>query len=344
MAGSFSVEKSKAVIRQKERKIMRITSKSVAIVGCGLVGSTTAFSLVTQGICDEVMMIDINEERAYGEMLDLRDSLEYLNRNVKIRTGKYEDCGDMDIIVITAGAPPKPGQSRLDTLDLSAKICQSIVNPIMKSGFDGIFIVISNPVDIIAHYVKELSGLPKNQVIGTGTAIDSARLQTFIADLAKVDPRSVHAYSMGEHGDSQMVPWSTVTVGGKPFYDVIQDNKELVGEVDLDELVYKTTQEGWEILNRKGTTYYGIATACAGIIKAILNDENRIVPVSTLLEGEYGENNVYAGVPTVLNRNGAADVLEIHMTPGELARFKESTNVIRQYTSEILKKLPEGKN
>ena len=315
---------------------MKITNRKVAIVGCGLVGSTTAFSLITQGICDEVIMIDINKERAYGEMLDLQDSIEYLNRNVKVRTGDYSDCGDVDIIVITAGAPPKQGQSRLDTLEMSAKICKSIVEPIMESGFDGIFIVISNPVDIITHYVQFLSGLPKNQVIGTGTAIDSARLQNMIAQLVRVDPRSVHAYSMGEHGDSQMVPWSTVTVAGKPFYDVIADNKELVGDVDLDELVYKTTQEGWEILNRKGTTYYGIATACAGIIKAILNDENRIVPVSTLLEGEYGEKDVYAGVPTILNRTGASDVLEIHMTPGELARFKESVQLIWEYTGRII--------
>lgn len=316
---------------------MKITTRKVAIVGCGLVGSTTAFSLVTQGVCDEVMLIDINKERAYGEMLDMRDSIEYLNRNVKVKTGTYAECGDMDIIVITAGAPPKQGQTRLDTLEMSAKIAKSIVEPIMKSGFDGIFIAISNPVDIIAHYIYKLSGLPKNQVIGTGTAIDSARLQNMIAQTVNVDPRSVHAYSMGERGDSQMVPWSTVTIAGKPFYDVIADNKELVGDVDLDELVYRTTQEGWEIFNRKGTTYYGIATACVGVIKAILNDENRIIPVSTLLEGEYGERDVYAGVPTVLNRSGAYDVLEIHMTPGELARFKESTRVIREYTDRIMK-------
>ena len=315
---------------------MKISKSKVAIVGCGLVGSTTAFSLITQGICDEVLMIDINKERAYGEMLDLQDSIEYLNRNVKVRTGEYSDWGDVDIIVITAGAPPKQGQTRLDTLELSAKICKSIVDPIMKSGFDGIFLVISNPVDIIAHYVYFLSGLPKNQVIGTGTAIDSARLQNMIAQLIKVDPRSVHAYSMGEHGDSQMVPWSTVTVAGKPFYDVIADNKDLVGDVNLDELVYKTTQEGWEILNRKGTTYYGIATACVGIIKAILYDENRIIPVSTFLEGEYGEKGVYAGVPTVLNRNGASDVLEIHMKSEELERFKASVQLNREYTDKIM--------
>ena len=315
---------------------MKMTKKKVAIVGCGLVGATTAFSLETQGICDEILMIDINHERAVGEMMDLNDSLEYLGRNVKVKTGTYADCGDADIIVITAGAPPKPGQTRLDTLDLSAKICKSIVEPIMASGFDGIFIIISNPVDIIAHYVYKLSGLPKNQVIGTGTSIDSARLKNFIGQMINVDPRSVHAYSMGEHGDSQMVPWSTVTIAGKPFYDVIADNKELVGEVDLEDLVKKTAKEGWEIYNRKGTTYYGIATACAGIIKSILNDENRIIPVSTLLEGEYGENGVFAGVPTILNRSGASDVLEIHMTPRELGRFKDSCQLIREYTGKIV--------
>lgn len=314
-----------------------ITNKSkVAIVGCGLVGSSTAFSLLTQGVCAEILMIDINKEKALGEVLDLKDCIEYLGRNVKVSVGDYSDCGDADIVVITAGAPPKMGQTRLDTLGVSAKITKSIVEPIMASGFDGIFLVISNPVDIIAHYVKKLSGLPKNQVIGTGTALDSSRLRNFIGELVNVDPRSIVAYSMGEHGDSQMVPWSCVTVAGKPFYDVIADNPDIVGKVDLDELVKKTAAEGWEILNRKGTTCYGVATTAVGIIKAILHDENKIIPVSTYLEGEYGENDVYCGAPVILNRQGASDVLEIHMTAGELTRFKESAAVIREYTEKIM--------
>ncbi len=318
---------------------MKLANSKVAIVGCGLVGSSTAFSLVTQGICDEVWMIDINEEKALGEVRDLKNAIQYLNRNVKVKVARYEDCADVDIVIIAAGAPPKPGQTRLDTLELSANICKSIVTPIMQSCFDGIFIVISNPVDMIAHYVYKLSGLPKNQVIGTGTSLDSARLSNFIADMVNVDPRSVHAYSMGEHGDSQMVPWSVATIAGKPFLDVIRDNKDLVGDVNLDELVEKTAQEGWEIYRRKGTTYFGIASACAGIVKAIMQDENRIIPVSTLLEGEYGEHNVFAGVPVILNRTGASDVLELHMTPGELIRFKESVEVIRKNTEIILKNI-----
>ncbi len=320
----------------QERITMIIKKSKIAVIGCGLVGSSIAFSLVTQGVCDEILMIDINEEKALGEVLDLRDTIKYLDRNVKVTTGTYADCKEVDIIVITAGAPPKAGQTRLDTLEISAKITKSIVEPVMASGFDGIFIVVSNPVDMIAHFVHQLSGLPKNQVIGTGTALDTARLQNFIAEVVNVDPRSVYAYSMGEHGDSQMVPWSTVTIAGKHFNDIIQDNRELVGDVNLDEIVRKTTREGWEIYNRKGTTYYGIASACVGIIKAILYDENRIIPVSTLLEGEYGESGVFAGVPTILNRTGAADVLEIHMTEEELTNFKTSVQLIREYSSRIM--------
>lgn len=308
---------------------MAIQKTKIAVVGCGFVGSSVAFSLVTQGVCDEILMIDINKERAYGEALDLKHGIEYLNRNIKIETGTYEDCGDANIIVITAGAPPKPGQSRLDTLEMSAKIMESIVNPIMKSGFNGHFIVISNPVDIIAHYVYKLSGLPKSHVIGTGTSLDSARLKNFIGEICKVDPRSVQAYSMGEHGDSQMVPWSVVTVGGKSFYDVVRDNKERLGNVDFDALVKETTQAGWEVFNRKGTTYYGIASACVGIIKAIMYDENRIIPVSTLLEGEFGQHDVFCGVPAILNRTGVKEVVEIHMSEDELSRFEKSAQIIK---------------
>lgn len=316
---------------------MALRNSKVAIVGCGLVGSSTAFSLVTQGVCDEIMMIDINEEKALGEVLDLKDSIKYLDRNVRVRTGTYADCHEVDIIVITAGAPPKVGQTRLDTLEISAKIAKSIVNPIMESGFNGIFIVVSNPVDMVAYFVYKLSNLPKNQVIGTGTALDTSRLQNIIADLVRVDPRSVYAYSMGEHGDSQMVPWSTVTIAGKPFYDVMEDNKEWLAPINLDEIVQKTVKEGWEIYNRKGTTYYGIASACVGIIKAILYDENKIIPVSTLLEGEYGQNDIFAGVPAILNRTGVSDVLEIHMTQEELEKFEKSAQLLNEYNKKIMK-------
>lgn len=309
--------------------------RKVAIVGTGLVGSSTAFSLITQGVCDEIIMIDINREKALGEVMDLKHCIEYLNRNTKIRVGSYEECGDVDIVVITAGAPPKPGQTRLDTLDLSAKITESIVNPIMESGFKGHFIIVSNPVDIISYYVYKLSGLPKNHVIGSGTSVDSARLKNFIGDIFNVDPRSVQAYSMGEHGDSQMVPWSHVYIGGKPFRRVIEDNKDRVGDIDLDKLVLDTARAGWEVYNRKGTTYYAIASSTVGIIKAIINDENKIIPVSTLLDGEYGETDVFSGVPAVLNAEGVKEVVEIDMTTEELEKFKLSNKTIKEYIRKL---------
>lgn len=314
---------------------MGLKKSKVAIVGTGLVGSSTAFSLITQGVCDEILMIDINSEKALGEVMDLNHCIEYLNRNTKIIPGSYDKCGDVDIVVITAGAPPKQGQTRLDTLDLSAQIVESIVNPIMESGFKGYFIVISNPVDMMAYHVYKISGLPRSHVIGTGTSVDSARLKNFIGDLLNVDPRSVQGYSMGEHGDSQMVPWSHVTVGGKSFYEILKDNKDRVGNVDLDELVLETAKAGWEVYNRKGTTYYGIATATVGIIKAIMYDENRILPVSTLLDGEYGEYDVFCGVPAVLNADGVKEVVEIHMRDDELEKFKKSVALIKEYCKKI---------
>lgn len=313
---------------------MTINRSKVVIIGAGLVGSSTAFSLITQGICDEVMIIDINKNKARGEVMDLCHCVEYLNRNVKVSEGEYQDCGDADIVVITAGAPPKFGQTRLDTLELSAKIAKSIVEPVMASGFKGHFIVVSNPVDIIAYYVYKLSGLPKNQVIGTGTAMDSARLKHFIGELIEVDPRSVQGYTMGEHGDSQMCPWSHVTVGGKRITDIIEDNEEYK-DVDLDEIVRRVTKVGFDILEVKGTTCYGIATAVVGIIKAVMNDENKIIPVSTLLEGEFGESDVFCGVPAILNRSGVQDIVEVHLLPEELVKFKASVSVIREYVQKL---------
>lgn len=314
---------------------MIINKSKVVIIGAGAVGSSTAFSLVTQGICDEVVLTDINHEKAVGEAMDLQHCIEYLNRNVKVRAGTYQDCGDADIIVITASAPYKQGQNRLDMLSDSKKILKSIVDPIMESGFDGIFIVISNPVDIMSYYIYKLSGLPKNQVIGTGTALDTSRLKCLIADKIDVDPRSIHCTVMGEHGDSQMVPWSMVTVGGKDFYNIVADNQDRLKGADLKQIVKDTADAGWQILSRKGNTNYGIATTAAGIIKAILNNENKIIAVSTLLCGEYGENDIFAGVPAVLNRTGVKEVVEAHLTEEELREFKESVGVIRKFSDQL---------
>lgn len=313
---------------------MQIRRNKVVIVGAGMVGSATAFSIITQGLCDDVVLIDLNKDKASAEALDLINSIEYLNRNIKVIDGDYAECGNADIIILTAGAPFIEGQDRLDMLESSVKIMKSIIPPIMKSGFKGIFIVISNPVDIMAYYVYKLSGLPKNQVIGTGTALDSARLKNLIAEIIHVDPRSIQAFTMGEHGNSQMVPWSKVSIGGKNILDIIHDNAKYQ-DIDLDDLLNKTIRFGFDIIQSKGATNYGIAATTSGIVKAILQDENKIIPVSTLFEGEYGVHGVYAGVPAVLNRFGVKEIVELNLPYNEKLIFIKSIEVLRKYIEKL---------
>lgn len=314
---------------------MAIKRNKVAIIGVGPVGSATAFSIITQGICDDVYLLDINQERAAAEAMDLQNCIEYLNRNAKITVKDYPDLKDADIIVITAAAPYQEGQTRLDMLDGSVKIIKDIVPKIMQSGFNGHIIVITNPVDIIAYYIYQLSGLPKNQIIGTGTGLDSARLKNQLSDLIHVDPRSINAYTLGEHGDSQMIPWSTITVGNKRFYDILNDNPERLKDVDMEAILQKTKQWGWDIAKSKGTTNFGIATTTVGIIKAIIHDENKIITVSTLLDGEFGFHNVFAGVPSVINNNGVKEIVELNMPDAEYQAFKKSISVIQEYTEKL---------
>jgi L-lactate dehydrogenase len=312
-----------------------IKQTKIAIIGAGNVGASTAYNLMIQGVCNEIVLIDINKQKAYCEALDLQHGVEFLNREVKVYAGEYSDCGDADIIIITAAVPMIQGQTRLDMVDSASKIVKSIVPPIMESGFRGHFIIITNPVDIMTYYVYKLSGLPKNQVIGTGTSLDSARLKYRIAKIFNVDTKSVQGCTIGEHGDSQIIPWSHVTVGGKLLKDILADNKGRFDEINYEELRKLTINDGWEIAKGKGTTNYGIASTTVGIVKAIVNNENRIIPVSTYLDGEYGEHDVYAGVPVVLNASGVKEIVELHITEEELTNFKQSVAIIREYIGKI---------
>lgn len=304
---------------------MNIKNSKVVIIGAGNVGVSTAFALVNQGICDEIALIDLNEEKVLGEVLDLAHCVDYMNRNVKVKAGTYEDCRDANIVVITASAPmPKDKNDRLIMLESSKKIMKSIVGSVMAQGFDGHMIVVSNPVDIMTYYAYKLSGLPSSQVLGSGTTLDTARLRYNIAKRIDVDPRSVNAFVIGEHGDSEMVPWSTVTIGGKDIYSVVRDNEERLGKDPFDIILQETIRDGWEIFNRKGNTCYGIAASTVGIVKTILFNENKILPVSTLLQGQYGEEDVYISVPTIIDHSGAREIVELFLTPNELEEFKAS--------------------
>jgi len=225
-------------------------------------------------------------------------------------------------------------KSRLDLLDKNIPIMNDIVDQVMASGFDGHIIIVSNPVDVLSYYVYKRSGLSKAQVIGTGTSIETARLKQIIGERMRVDPRSVQAFAMGEHGDSQVVPWSHVRVGGKSFDDIFEDNAHRFGEIDKDKIVEMTRMAGHEVLSRKGNTEYGIASATTGIIKSILRDENQIITVSTLLDGEYGEHDVYCGVPVIIGKEGVIEVGEYRLTPSEKEKFHESCELIRSYIAK----------
>lgn len=308
---------------------MNSKSRKVAIVGSGMVGSSCAYSMVNQAICDEIMMIDRTYDRAMAQALDLSHCMDFTGSRTKVYAGTFNNCAGMDVIVLTAGANPKPGQTRLDVLDDAAVITQEIVTNIMASGFDGIFVIAANPVDIVTYMVWKISGLPRHRVIGTGTSIDSSRLKTLLSDVFSIDPRSVNGYALGEHGESQFVAWSHVTIGGKPILQIMEQHRERFSQLDLEDIARKTKDAGWEIFTRKGSTHFGIGSALAYITRAILNDEHKIIAVSAILEGEYGLDGVCAGVPAIIGRDGIKELLELNLSSEEAEKFNVSCSIIR---------------
>ena len=311
---------------------MDFKNSKVAIVGIGNVGATTAYSIISQGLCAEVVLIDVNKEKAYAEAMDLQQSIHFLNRNIKVTAGEYSDCKDADIVIITASAPmPKESNDRLKMLAPSIKIMTSIVNSVMASGFDGIFLIVSNPVDIMTYYVRKLSGLPAHRVIGSGTTVDSARLSCELGAMYDLDSKSVQAFVIGEHGDSEMVAWSSATIGGKKVEDVLADNATRTKDVTKDILLQKTIKAGWEIFNRKGNTCYGIAAATTAIAKSILFNENCIYPVTVELNGEYGVEKAFLSVPTIIDSTGAKEIVEIKLTDEELAGLQKSAQLLQAF-------------
>ena len=314
---------------------MSFKDSKVVIVGLGNVGATTAYSIINQGLCEEIVLIDINKEKAYGEALDMQQSVYFMNRNIKVKAGDYSDCKDADVVIITASAPmPKDSHDRLQMLAPSIKIIKSIVNSTMASGFNGIFIVVSNPVDIMSYITWKESGLPKNQVIGSGTTLDSARLSCRLADMYHLDAKSVSAYVCGEHGDSEMVTWSSATIGGKSVEDVLKDNAERTKDATKETLRHAVIEDGWQIFNRKGNTCYGIAAATA-IVKSILFNENRIYPVSVHLNGKYGMNDIFLSVPTIIDKTGAKEIVEINMKEDEQKALEESYKVLKDFCQQL---------
>ncbi len=318
---------------------MAIERKKVGIIGTGNVGATLAFYLVTEHLCDDLVLIDRNEKKAVAEMLDLQHSMGYSGNNIGVTTGTYADCGDLDLIVLAISAPYTPGMVRMDMAGSAVKIVKEMVPEIMKTGFDGIFVVITNPVDVVSYWVQKLSGLPDSRVIGTGTSLDSARLRLYLATVMGVDPRSVEGFCMGEHGDSQFIPWSQVSVGSKKFTDILKDNPERLKGINLEEANRYTSQIAYQIMEVKGATTYGIAAVTGQIVRAIMEDENKVFPVSTMFHGEYGMEDVYMGCPAVLTSRGVKELVEYHLTDEEQKSLEKSGNFIRSMNASVKEKL-----
>ncbi|ANB60348.1 L-lactate dehydrogenase [Anoxybacteroides amylolyticum] len=301
----------------------------VALIGTGFVGSSYAFAMLNQGITEELVLIDLNKEKSEGDAMDLNHGLPFAPSPTKIWFGDYSDCKDADLVVITAGANQKPGETRLDLVDKNMKVFQSIVSQVMASGFNGIFLVATNPVDILTYATWKFSGLPKERIIGSGTILDTARFRYLLGEYFQVDARNVHAYIIGEHGDTELPVWSHADIGGRSVLDLVNERSEYK-QADLENIFTNVRDAAYHIIQRKGATYYGIAMGLARLTKAILQNENAVLTVSAYLDGQYGQHNIYIGVPAIVNRNGIREVIELKLTEEERAKFSHSANVLKQ--------------
>jgi L-lactate dehydrogenase len=268
--------------------------------------------------------------------MDLNHGLPFSPSRTKIWFGSYKDCGEADLIVITAGANQKPGETRLDLVEKNTRIFKGIVDEIMASGFDGIFLVATNPVDILTYAVWKFSGLPKERVIGSGTILDTARFRFLLGDYFDVDTRNVHAYIIGEHGDTELPVWSHADIAGNTISEWSK-NKQDFNQTDLDQLFLNVRDAAYHIIERKGATYYGIAMGLVRLTKAILRNENSVLTVSAYLNGEYGQNDIFIGVPAVVNREGVRQVVELNLNDEEQAKFVNSVNVLKKTMEPVFK-------
>ncbi|WP_112181821.1 MULTISPECIES: L-lactate dehydrogenase [Paraliobacillus] len=309
-------------------------TRKVVIIGTGFVGASYAYALLNQGIVNELVLIDLNMERAEGEARDLNHGMPF-GSPMKIRAGNYAECKNADMVVITAGANQGPGETRLDLATKNAKIMKGIVTNIMDNGFTGIMLVATNPVDVLSHVALEVSGLPKERVIGSGTILDTARFRYLLSEYYQVDSRNVHAYIMGEHGDSELPVWSHVQIGGVPLkkYGNISSIDE---DKDMQKIFENVRDAAYHIIERKGATYYGIGLGLARLTKAMLYNENSIVTVSTLFQGEYGIKDVYLGVPAVVNEYGVREMLELDLNDTELKQLHDSADILKDMTKKVM--------
>ena len=297
----------------------------VVLIGCGNVGMSYAYALLNQKTnVGELILIDLDKERIEGEVMDLNHCLAFGPSKIDIRVGDYSDCADAKIVVIAAGANQAPGETRMDLINKNSKIFKEIVKSVVDNGFDGIFLVASNPLDVMTYLTWKYSGFNPNRVLGTGTSLDTSRLRYLVGNKLNINPKNVHAYVVGEHGDSEFVPWSNANVG-------IQNIDNFLEEQDLIDIEKEVKNAAYEIINRKGATCYGIGMCLVRITNAILGDENTILTVSSYDK----ENNIFMGIPSVVNSDGVKQRIYIELTEEEINKLQHSVDIIKDAIKKI---------
>ncbi len=311
--------------------------KKISIIGAGNVGATIAYTLTMDGMASEIVLVDVNEDKAKGEALDIIQGTPFCPP-VDIYAGGYSEIVDSDIVVITSGIPRKEGQSRLDLAQTNVNLMKKMGPELVKHAPNAIYVVVSNPVDIMTYTLIKSTGLPENQVIGSGAVLDSARLRSSISESLDVNPKNVHAYVFGEHGDSSFVPWSLATISGMPLEDFYKEKRKTdpsFADIDLDSYEENVRTSGSKIIKKKGATYYAIAMSVRRICDCIIRDTNSILPVSGMIHDRYGVDDVCLSLPFVVNKNGIVYAVSPEITPEEEEKLRHSYNVIKEMTDSL---------
>ena len=310
-----------------------MNKQKCAIIGCGAVGATIAFALTQKSLFSELVLIDVNHAKAEGEAMDLCHGLPFAHP-MKVYAGDYSDISDCYLIIITAGTAQRPDETRLDMVHKNVEIFKSIIPQITKYNTEGILLVVSNPVDILTYCTMKLSGFPRERVIGSGTVLDTARLKYRLGRALCVDSRSIHAFIIGEHGDSELAVWSSANVSGIDLED-FHGLCASCNEVCFDEIYRSVRDSAYEVIERKGATYYGIAMAVTKIVLAIIRDEHSVLPVSSYIDGHYGLSDVCIGVPTIVGSGGVEKVLDIPLSDDEQQNLVNSVNTLKDVIAEL---------
>ncbi|MCR5367358.1 L-lactate dehydrogenase [Eubacterium sp.] len=314
--------------------------RKVAIIGCGFVGSSTAFALMESGLFSEIVLIDVDHSRAEGEAMDISHGIPFV-KPMKIYAGDYDDIVDASIIIITAGAAQKPGETRLQLVQKNVSIFKSIIPEISRRKCEGVLLIVSNPVDILTYVAQKLSGFPVNRVIGSGTVLDTARLKSMLSEHLDIDSRTVHAFIIGEHGDSELAAWSSAAVSGVPLSKFC----EMRGHFNHDEserhIQEMVKNSAYEIIERKKATYYGVAMAVRRICEAIARDEKSILSVSSLMQGQYGLKDICLSMPTIVGSDGVEEKVPISLDEDEITKLMASAEALKEIASALDLSLPE---